>query len=77
MGQQYLIDSNSVIDYLSGKLYKNGMSFMNQVINDIPIISVITQIEVLGYNFFMKSRDSLFFILVLDKLDNIRPQYLI
>lgn len=49
MGQQYLIDSNAVIDYLSGKLHKNGMSFMNQVINDIPNLSVITKIEVLGY----------------------------
>lgn len=50
MGQQYLIDSNAVIDYLSGKLPEKGMSFMNQVINDIPNISVITKIEVLGYN---------------------------
>jgi len=49
MGQQYLIDSNAVIDYLSGKLPEKGMSFMNQVINDIPNISVITKIEVLGY----------------------------
>ena len=49
MGQQYLIDSNAVIDYLSGKLPKNRMSFMNSVINDIPYISVITKIEILGY----------------------------
>jgi len=49
MGQQYLIDSNAVIDYLSGKLPVKGMSFMNQVINDIPNISVMTKIEVLGY----------------------------
>jgi len=49
MGQQYIIDSNALIDYLSGKLHKNGMSFMNQVINDIPNLSVITKIEVLGY----------------------------
>ena len=49
MGQQYLIDSNTVIDYLSGKMPEKGMSFMNQVINDIPNISVITKIEVLGY----------------------------
>jgi hypothetical protein len=49
MGRQYLIDSNAVIDYLSGKLPAKGMSFMNQVINDIPNISVITKIEVLGY----------------------------
>ncbi|MFZ4465117.1 MAG: type II toxin-antitoxin system VapC family toxin [Bacteroidales bacterium] len=49
MGQQYLIDSNALIDYLSGKLPTNGVSFMNQVINDTPIISVITKIEVLGF----------------------------
>ncbi len=49
MGPQYLLDSNAVIDYLSGKLPENGMSFMNQVINDIPYISVITKIEILGF----------------------------
>ena len=49
MGQQYLIDSNAVIDYLSGKIPEKGMAFMNQVINNIPNISVITKIEVLGY----------------------------
>lgn len=49
MGQQYLIDSNSVIDYLSGNLPPQGMDFMNQIVNDIPNISVITKIEVLGY----------------------------
>lgn len=49
MGQQYLIDSNAVIDYLSGNMPPQGMNFMNQIINDIPNISVITKIEVLGY----------------------------
>lgn len=49
MGQQYLIDSNVVIDYLCGKISEKGMLFMNQIINDIPSISVITKIEVLGY----------------------------
>ena len=29
MGQQYLIDSNAVIDYLSGNLPPQGMNFMN------------------------------------------------
>jgi hypothetical protein len=48
MGQQYLIDSNAVIDYLSGKLPKKGKLFMDKVINDTPNISVITKIEVLG-----------------------------
>lgn len=49
MGQQYLIDSNVVIDYLSGKLPQKGMVFMNRIINDIPVLSVITKIEVLGF----------------------------
>jgi len=50
MGTQYLIDSNVVIDYLSGKLIPNGMTFMNGVVNAVPKVSVITKIEVLGYN---------------------------
>ncbi|MDZ4683212.1 MAG: type II toxin-antitoxin system VapC family toxin [Saprospiraceae bacterium] len=50
MGTQYLIDSNAVIDYLSGKLIPNGMTFMNGVVNAVPKVSVITKIEVLGYN---------------------------
>ena len=50
MEQQYLIDSNAAIDYLSGKLPEAGMKFMNSVINDFPKISVITKIEVLSFN---------------------------
>ncbi len=50
MGQQYLTDSNAVIDYLAGKLPEKAMIFMNQVVNDIPNISVVTKIEVLSYN---------------------------
>jgi len=50
MGTQYLIDSNAVIDYLSGKLIPNGMTFMNGFVNAVPKVSVITKIEVLGYN---------------------------
>lgn len=49
MGKGYIIDSNAVIDYLSGKLHPKGMNFMHEVVNSIPRISVITQIEVLGY----------------------------
>jgi len=46
----YVIDSNAVIDYLSGQLPEKGMLFMNEVINNTPTISVMTQIEVLGFN---------------------------
>jgi hypothetical protein len=71
MGEQYLIDSNAVIDYLGGKLPaagnslmndviggsevfpqedEIGNSFMDDVIDAIPNVSVITKIEVLGFN---------------------------
>ena len=49
MGKQHLIDSNSLIDYLSGRLEGKGLSVMNSLVNEIPIISVITKIEVLGF----------------------------
>ena len=49
MGQsQYLIDTNSVIDYLGKKISPSGMDFMNGVMDSGPNISVITKIEVLG-----------------------------
>ncbi|MEI7979905.1 MAG: type II toxin-antitoxin system VapC family toxin [Bacteroidota bacterium] len=48
--QKYLIDSNTVIDYLNGKLPFNGNSFVNSIVDEEPKISVITKIEVLGFN---------------------------
>lgn len=47
---QYLIDTNAVIDYLGQKLTFSGRDFMNGIINVVPIVSVITKIEVLGFN---------------------------
>jgi predicted nucleic acid-binding protein len=48
--EQFIIDTNSVIDYLGNKLPKTGMNFMNGVIDEVPLISVITKIEVLGFS---------------------------
>jgi predicted nucleic acid-binding protein len=47
---QYLIDTNAVIDYLGKKLPEKGMDFMNSIIDALPNVSVITKIEVLGFN---------------------------
>ena len=47
---KYLIDTNAVIDYLGKKLPAVGMDFMNNVINAVPNVSVVTKIEVLGFN---------------------------
>jgi predicted nucleic acid-binding protein len=47
---RYLIDTNTVIDYLGNKLPASGMDFMNGVIDAVPNVSVVTKIEVLGFN---------------------------
>jgi len=47
---QYLIDTNAVIDYLGKKLPSTGMDFMSRIIDAVPNVSVITKIEVLGFN---------------------------
>jgi predicted nucleic acid-binding protein len=47
---QYLIDTNVVIDYLGQKMPLVGMNFMNTIIDAIPNVSVVTKIEVLGFN---------------------------
>ena len=46
----YLIDTNAVIDYLGQKLNTPGMNFMNAIIDSSANVSVITKIEVLGFN---------------------------
>jgi len=46
----YLLDTNAVIDYLGRKFPVKGMEFMHEVVNAIPNISVISKIEVLGFN---------------------------
>ena len=35
---------------MSGQLPRAAISFMNSVVNETPIISIMTQIEVLGFN---------------------------
>ncbi len=50
MGKPYLIDSNVVIDYLTGSLPEPGKIFMDNVIDSVPRVSIITKLEVLGFN---------------------------
>jgi len=45
--ERYLIDTNVVSDYLSASLPIRGMAFMDKVIDEVPNISIITQIELL------------------------------
>ena len=50
MAKKYLIDSNAIIDYLSARFPAPGMDRMNQIVDAGPIVSVISKIEVLGFN---------------------------
>lgn len=45
--EQYLIDTNVVSDYFSASFSESGLKFMDSVIDAIPNLSVITQIELL------------------------------
>jgi len=45
--ERYLIDTNAVSDYLSASLPEAGLAFMDALIDGIPTISIITQIEIL------------------------------
>ena len=46
---RYIIDSNVIVNYTSEKYSKKAMSFLADVIDEIPNISVITKIEVLSW----------------------------
>ena len=48
--QQYLVENNTVIDYPGNKLPSLGMTYMNDIIDVVPNLSVITKIELLAFN---------------------------
>jgi predicted nucleic acid-binding protein len=50
MGKKYLLDSNVIIGYLDNKLPLDTMLFVSNIVDNIPNISVISQIEVLRYD---------------------------
>ncbi len=48
--QRYLVDTNAVIDYLGSKLPTFGMFLINSLVNSNLNISIISKIELLGFN---------------------------
>jgi predicted nucleic acid-binding protein len=50
MGKTFLMDANTIIDYLDGKLPLKGMAFVGNVVDDQAKLSIIAKIEVLGFN---------------------------
>jgi predicted nucleic acid-binding protein len=50
MESEYLLDSDVIIGYLAGMLPAEGMEALSAIVDGIPNISVISQIEVLRFN---------------------------
>jgi len=46
---QYLIDNNVISNYFSELFAEKAMSFISEVIDEVPNVSVITQIEALSW----------------------------
>jgi predicted nucleic acid-binding protein len=49
MGQSYLIDTNVISDFLTNSFDESGMNFLKIVINETPVVSFITKIELLSW----------------------------
>ena len=50
MGQRYILDTNTVIDYYGDKLPQDSALAMDKLVNDEMNISIIVKIEALGFN---------------------------
>ena len=49
MGKRYLLDSNTVIDYIAGLHPDKAVQWLNQLIDEEINVSIITKIEVLSF----------------------------
>jgi predicted nucleic acid-binding protein len=49
MGKGYLIDSNIIIDFSANLIPKKGSALLSKCFDEEPVISIITKIELLGY----------------------------
>ncbi len=50
MGKRYLLDSNTVIDYIASLYPEKARQWLNQLIDEEINVSVITKIEVLSFD---------------------------
>ena len=57
---EYLPDTNIIIHLLDASLTRHGMEQMKEIVNQEIMLSVITKMETLGYNFDSKEEQILF-----------------
>ncbi|QDK79699.1 type II toxin-antitoxin system VapC family toxin [Spirosoma sp. KCTC 42546] len=50
MGKHYILDANTVIDYVGDRLPESAALAMDNFINDDLITSIVVKIEVLGFD---------------------------
>lgn len=50
MEQRYLADSNTIIDYVGNKIPEKALLVLDGFFDDNLVISIISKIEVLGFN---------------------------
>ena len=50
MGQNYLIDTNVILDFLGSKLPAKSVGFLSKIIDDRINLSAINKIELLGFS---------------------------
>ncbi len=50
MEKQFLIDTNVIIDFSGNRLPIKSKLFIAQLIDDEPLISIITKIELIGFS---------------------------
>jgi len=50
MGKRYLLDSNTIIDYIAGLYPYKVEQWLNQIVDEEINVSIITKIEVLSFD---------------------------
>ena len=61
MGKRYLLDSNTIIDYIAGLYSEKAQQWLSQLIDEEINVSIITKIEVLSFD---PDKDDNYLILV-------------
>ncbi len=59
MGERYLIDTNIAIYLLDGNMPDKAISFLEKIIDNEYFISVISKMELLGFDFFEASKSEI------------------
>jgi predicted nucleic acid-binding protein len=75
--EQYLIDTNVVSDYFTASFSLGGMSLMDTAINNVPNLSIITQIELLCWKIDLQTAATLGGFITDSHILNITPQIVI